>query len=246
MALFASLAVLTALLINPHGLASACTFTIVNGCSYQVWPAILPTVGSPMLANGGFALAAGQSSSLTVPFGWSGRMWARTGCQFDSGGQGSCLTGDCGNKLQCNGIGGEPPASLVEITLNGAAGLDFYDVSLVDGFNVPLNLCPSGGSGACTVAGCVNNINYNCPAELQLIGNGQVVACKSACLAFNSPQYCCTGAYTSSCGPTRYSQIFKSACPAAYSYAKDDPSSLYTCKNPYAYTITFCPARLSC
>jgi hypothetical protein len=39
--------------------------------------------------------------------------------------------------LSCNGAGGVPPVTLAEITLNGAGGLDFYDVSLVDGFNVP-------------------------------------------------------------------------------------------------------------
>jgi hypothetical protein len=39
--------------------------------------------------------------------------------------------------LQCNGAGGVPPVTLVEIRLNGDSGKDFYDVSLVDGFNVP-------------------------------------------------------------------------------------------------------------
>jgi hypothetical protein len=42
--------------------------------------------------------------------------------------------------LQCNGAGGVPPVTLAEITLNGAGGNDFYDVSLVDGFNVPVQV----------------------------------------------------------------------------------------------------------
>jgi hypothetical protein len=42
--------------------------------------------------------------------------------------------------LQCNGAGGVPPVTLAEITLNGAGGKDFYDVSLVDGFNVPVQV----------------------------------------------------------------------------------------------------------
>jgi hypothetical protein len=42
--------------------------------------------------------------------------------------------------LECNGAGGEPPATLAEIRLNGAGGLDFYDISLVDGFNVPVQV----------------------------------------------------------------------------------------------------------
>ena len=78
--------------------------------------------------------------TVNVADGWAGRVWARTGCNFDGNGQGRCVTGDCGNKLQCNGAGGVPPVTLAEITLNGAGGKDFYDVSLVDGFNVPVKV----------------------------------------------------------------------------------------------------------
>lgn len=38
--------------------------------------------------------------------------------------------------MECNGAGGVPPVSLAEITLRGWGGLDYYDISLVDGFNV--------------------------------------------------------------------------------------------------------------
>lgn len=67
---------------------------------------------------------------------------ACAGCNFDSGGKGTCLTGDCGGVLHCNGAGGDPPASLAEITLDGANGDDFYDISLVDGYNLPLSMTP--------------------------------------------------------------------------------------------------------
>jgi hypothetical protein len=78
--------------------------------------------------------------NVQINDGWGGRFWARTGCNFDGSGQGYCATGDCGNKLECNGAGGVPPASLAEIRLNGDGGKDFYDVSLVDGFNVPIQV----------------------------------------------------------------------------------------------------------
>ena len=70
---------------------------------------------------------------MQAPEDWAGRFWGRTGCDPNSN---HCETGDCGNKLECNGAGGAPPATLVEITLKGDQGLDFYDVSLVDGFNI--------------------------------------------------------------------------------------------------------------
>jgi hypothetical protein len=78
--------------------------------------------------------------TVNVADNWAGRFWARTGCNFNRNGQGRCVTGDCGNKLQCNGAGGVPPVTLAEVTLRGAGGLDYYDISLVDGFNVPVQV----------------------------------------------------------------------------------------------------------
>lgn len=133
--------------------------------------------------------------------------------------------------------------SLVEFTLNGADGQDFYDVSLVDGYNVGIGVKPTGtGTGKCQYAGCVADLNGSCPPELQVMDGGAVVACKSACEAFNTPEYCCTGDYGSpqTCKPTHYSEMFKNACPTAYSYAYDDASSTCTCTGS-DYLITFCP-----
>jgi len=42
--------------------------------------------------------------------------------------------------LQCNDAGGVPPVTLAQVSLNGADGKDFYDVSLVDGFNIPVQV----------------------------------------------------------------------------------------------------------
>lgn len=91
-----------------------------------------------------------------------------SGCNFDSSGKGTCETGDCGGLLKCGGAGGDPPASLAEITLDGANGDDFYDISLVDGYNLPLAMTPSGGSGKCGAPGCAYNLNDNCPQALQV------------------------------------------------------------------------------
>ena len=97
-----------------------------------------------------------------------------------------------------------------------------------------------GGSGACGSTGCIADLNQQCPNELRV---GNRVGCKSACEAFQSPEYCCSGAYASpaTCKPSVYSQMFKSACPKSYSYAYDDATSTFTCTGAY-YTITFCPS----
>ncbi|KAJ0077698.1 hypothetical protein Patl1_35565 [Pistacia atlantica] len=191
---------------------SAATFTFVNRCDYTIWPGVLANAGSPRLDSTGFELLKDASRSFLAPTGWSGRFWARTGCNFDGSGAGSCSTGDCGSgQVECNGLGAAPPATLAEFTL-GTGGQDFYDVSLVDGYNLPMLVETSGGAGLCASTGCSTDLNQQCPAELR-VGEGD--ACKSACEAFGSPEYCCSGAFNTpaSCKPSVYSEMFKSACP---------------------------------
>ncbi|XP_051131487.1 thaumatin-like protein 1 [Andrographis paniculata] len=222
--------------------AFAATFTFVNKCEYTVWPGILANAGSPPLDSTGFELPSDSSRAFVAPSGWSGRFWGRTGCTFAAG-TGSCQTGDCGSgQSECNGSGAAPPATLAEITL-GVGGLDFYDVSLVDGYNLPMIVEATGGSGMCASTGCVTDLNRACPSDLRAAGGS---ACNSACEAFGKPEYCCSGPYNSpaACRPSFYSQIFKSACPRSYSYAYDDPTSTFTCSGA-DYTVTFCPSMPS-
>ncbi|PIN19175.1 hypothetical protein CDL12_08174 [Handroanthus impetiginosus] len=223
--------------------AHGATFTFVNKCEYTVWPGILANAGSPTLESTGFELPPDSTRTFTAPAGWSGRFWGRTGCTFSDSEQGSCKTGDCGSgQAECNGSGAAPPVTLAEFTL-GTGGLDFYDVSLVDGYNLPMIVETTGGSGMCLSTGCVTDLNRVCPSELR-VGGGE--ACKSACEAFGSPEYCCSGAFNSpaTCRPSVYSQMFKSACPRSYSYAYDDPTSTFTCSGA-GYTVTFCPSMPS-
>ncbi|KAJ9541028.1 hypothetical protein OSB04_027534 [Centaurea solstitialis] len=240
-------------LISLFGLNHSATFTLTNQCTYPVWAGLLSGAGTPPLPTTGFPLQPSQSNSVAVPAGWSGRTWGRTQCTTDPTGKFSCLTGDCGSgTVECNGGGAAPPATLAEFTLNGANGLDFYDVSLVDGYNLPMMVVPqvgagAGGGGGCNVTGCFVDLNLECPAALRLTAAGgdessAAVACRSACEAFGDPRFCCSGAYATpqSCGPTSYSEYFKKACPTAYSYAYDDGTSTFTCSSA-DYVITFCP-----
>uniref|UniRef100_A0ACD5XII5 Uncharacterized protein n=1 Tax=Avena sativa TaxID=4498 RepID=A0ACD5XII5_AVESA len=223
----------------------AVTFTFVNKCTGMVWPGILSNAGTASIEPTGFALPPGAARALPFPTGWSGRLWARTGCAQDGTGRFVCATGDCRTgTLECSGRDGATPATLAEFTLDGGGHNDFYDVSLVDGYNLPILVEPAGSSGnagmTCAAAGCSADLNLRCPAELRSAGGG---ACRSACDAFGKPEYCCSGAFANpnTCRPTAYSQAFKLACPRSYSYAFDDPTSTFTCAGGRDYTITFCP-----
>ncbi|KAL0536066.1 hypothetical protein IC582_024998 [Cucumis melo] len=221
------------------------SFKLINKCRTTIWPGLLSGAGTAQLPTTGFPLRSGKSKIIPLPKSWSGRLWARTLCGFDSDGKFSCLTGDCGSgKVECIGGGAKPPATLAEFTLNGADGLDFYDVSLVDGYNIPMLIVAKGGTrGGCAATGCLVDLNGGCPSELRVgHSGGRSVACRSACEAFNAPQFCCSEAFSTpdTCRPSVYSLYFKHACPRAYSYAYDDKTSTFTCASA-DYLIIFCP-----
>ncbi|URE15386.1 thaumatin-like protein [Musa troglodytarum] len=154
-----------------------------------------------------------QTWSINVnPDTTGGRVWARTDCSFDGSDGGSCQTGDCDGLRT-------PPNTLVEFALNQFQNMDFIDISLVDGFNVPMDFSPT--SGDCRGIRCAADINGQCPAELRAPGG-----CNNPCTVFKTDEYCCT---SGSCGPTNYSMFFKNDCPHAYSYPKDDATSTFTC-----------------
>ena len=73
----------------------------------------------------------------------AGRIWALTDCVMSNGAL-RCATGDCGGVLECAkaGIqrGRQTPVTLAEFTLNGNGSQDYYDVTLVDGYNLMISI----------------------------------------------------------------------------------------------------------
>ncbi|WVZ24627.1 hypothetical protein V8G54_003171, partial [Vigna mungo] len=221
----------------PELCGSSKTFTLVNYCKETIWPGV---TRSDNHSGDGFTLKSGQSTVYTAPDGWSGRIWARTGCNFDSGGNGKCQTGGCGSSINCTGPG-NPPATSADFSLGE---LDYYDVSLVNGFNLPIVVKAINGTGNCSTVGCDGDLRQNCPSELASKDNDKVIGCRSACDVFNTDEYCCRGTYgnPATCLPSNYSKIFKQVCPAAYSFALDDPTSLITCSKA-DFVVIFCGSR---
>ncbi|KAI4320446.1 hypothetical protein MLD38_033926 [Melastoma candidum] len=222
------------------------TFYLHNKCPFPLWPATAPNTGHPVVADGGFYLPSNTTRRVSTPADWNGRIWARTGCVFGSNGKQACETGDCEGRLACNGLIGMPPVTLVEVSLQADKGkASFYDVSLVDGYNLPVTVTTKPSSQKCTVTGCSEDLNSLCPDELQVHNKkGEVVACKSACLSFNADNFCCRNDFGTpdKCRPSVYSKIFKDACPGYYSYAYDSPPPLRSCASK-EFMITFCPAN---
>lgn len=146
------------------------TFTFINKCTETIW---LAQGGN---STGGWQLDVPPSScasntdcpqsqtcnnnqcefTLNVPDTFSGRFWPRTGCAFNTSGVcdpnvNCCATGGCsitgGWGLECQS-GGQSPVTVAEFTLSQTS-TDFYDVSVIDGFNVAVEVQQTGGSSTC-------------------------------------------------------------------------------------------------
>jgi len=144
----------------------AARIDIVNRCSYTVWPAGIPR-------GGGRQLNSGQTWALDVPAGTSAaRIWGRTGCRFDGSGRGSCQTGDCAGALSCS-VSGRAPTTLAEYTLNGGNNLDYFDISVIDGYNIPMQFS-STSNGCNKVLTCRDS---NCPDAYHQPNDVKTVTC---------------------------------------------------------------------
>ncbi|KAH9903188.1 thaumatin family-domain-containing protein [Cubamyces lactineus] len=131
---------------------------------------------------------------------------------------------------------------------------DFYDVSLVDGYNLPMAITNSAN---CPLADCPVDLGPSCPAPIQgpFDSTGFPVGCKSACAANldgdpTDSANCCSGSHdTAATCPSsgvQYYDYFKGNCPNSYAYAFDESSgtALWTCDSGLNadYTLTFCPS----
>jgi hypothetical protein len=223
--------------------------TFVNRMKETIWVAAAPNPSTPLAATG-WVLPPGKSVTISTPNNLNTRFWGRTGCVFHDG-AGHCQTGDCGGLFQCKGWG-TIPATLAEVNFDAWDNLDFYDVSMVDGSNLPMyiNITKSSGGtkdkispDGCVPAGCTKTVQ--CPNVLDVKAGGKVVGCISACARLGGDQYCCRGKYAprSACDPAKwpvdYAAVFKRAEPYAYSYVADDATSVFVCKGVCDYRITF-------
>ncbi|PWA36117.1 Apple-like protein [Artemisia annua] len=136
--------------------------------------------------------------------------------------------------MECNGRNYTQPVTILELDVSTTDD-DFYNVSLMKGFNLPMTIEPIPGD-SCLIMGCVNNLNERCPPELQLEGGG---GCKSACQLYGSPEYCCLKSIETNCSVTKYGRLFESACPNTVTYETND-LGIYSCRDA-DYTVRFCP-----
>ncbi|MGI9533557.1 MAG: thaumatin family protein [Thermodesulfobacteriota bacterium] len=150
------------------------TFTINNNCTNDIWVGSFTDSGTintvtnnnqPVSTTGGWKMVTNTTATIVVSSGWSGRFWPRTGCSFKNDGTcpaagagdnppaDCCDTGGC--KINSKDFGldctltGNPPATLAEFTVTNG-GQDNYDVSMVDGGNIPVDIIPDSSTYDCS------------------------------------------------------------------------------------------------
>jgi Thaumatin family len=159
-----------------------------------------------------FTLKMGHDTIIEIPNHWtSARIWGLWDPKYANG-----------------------PFTLAEITETSGWGCDWYDVSLVDGYNLPMLYYPLPGTfppdnphwdstqnrEGWTCGGeddCTKDLYLTAPASMLKLDtingvldtNGLYCQDNAACEALK-----------------------KAACPTSYSFPVDDPHSLFTCPSP--------------
>jgi len=131
---------------------------------------VLPVGGSATYVLSAPAIAATGGASIT----WSGNVYASTGCAPDGTG---CTTAQCAVSAAgkttigpcLNGVGPQGPTTLAEFTL-ATNGPDYYDISAINGVNVPVSMAP--------IAGAADPSNpYSCGAAGSAIQTTGLASC---------------------------------------------------------------------
>lgn len=192
---------------------------LVNQCPYVIHLGTIPNFGiKPLSMPAGlpdWKLNPNQHFMMQIPRCFSGRFWGRTNCVKSDDINMRCETGDCNGKVDC-AVSADVPATLAEINYE-CTGFFSYDISSVDGYNLPMQLKTTGVQQSETnlALGLVSDVNRICASpscaidvnnpifdtnnpdspihslegkiDLRHVVNGQVVGIKSSCSATSTP-----------------------------------------------------------
>jgi hypothetical protein len=203
------------------GIAQGSFINVKNQCPYPVTTCAQSESGPVSQYQ------IGARGSQKLDFGpanrWpSGTIWASVG-------------GRCAAPGNPSAAADRNMANLAEFHLPGS-GNDFYDLSNVDAYTIPLMINPTNIAGGrprqgfqCGTPSCtISNIRGFCTGGNQLV---QHPSGSLTCRNVDGPGNVATPK----------TRRFKDACPTSYSYSKDDATSTYACSSGTDYEVVFCP-----
>ncbi|KIJ62186.1 hypothetical protein HYDPIDRAFT_94956 [Hydnomerulius pinastri MD-312] len=214
--------------------AKAQSLNVVNECGESV---LLFTQTSYGTIDNYVNVGAGASTNMGISSNWDGAVNVGTGCNSDAS---ACTTG--GPTWD-----GSTPFSRAEFNFYAIPGSVTYDISLIYGYNVGMEI--SSADASCDAYACT--ISSGCPVP------GPDGSCYSPCCS--SASACSGGALPAggggcvdNAGPGPNSPFYYDTCYNAYAFPDNDGAAGYTpadnvdytCGNA-AITLTLCPGTTS-
>jgi len=214
--------------------ATATSVMVKNQCTEDFF---LNTASSHGTIDNNVTVVQGKSFDMNASSDWDGAINVGQGCSSDGS---TCTTGR-------PTWSGQSPFSRAELNFWAALGKVTYDISLIYGYNVGMEINTgdsSCGDYACTISsGCpVPGDSGSCYSPWCSSKD----SCSNGTLPTNNPG-CVKNA---GLGPN--SPFYYNTCPNAYAFPDNDGSGGYTPVNNVDYTcgntdvtVTLCPGKTS-
>ncbi|EIM88938.1 Osmotin thaumatin-like protein [Stereum hirsutum FP-91666 SS1] len=199
------------------GSASAQSLKVVNQCPETVFLFTQTSFGS--IANN-VQVAAGATQDMAISTDWDGAINVGSGCNSDGT---VCTTGG-------PTWNGATPFSRAEFNFWAIPGEVTYDISLIYGYNVGMEI--STGDSTCAAFAC--DISSGCPVPGP--AGPAETTCYSPCCS--SAADCAGGALPAggggcvdNAGPGPESEFYYTTCLNAYAFPDNDGAASYTPKD---------------
>ncbi|KAF9069968.1 thaumatin [Rhodocollybia butyracea] len=216
------------------------SLNVVNNCGESLFlftQTSFGTIDTNVIVN------AGTTTSLGISSNWDGAVNVGTGC--DSTGQ-TCTTGG-------PAWDGTTPMSRAEFNFFAIPGQVTYDISLIYGFNVGMEI--STGDSSCFAFSCGSALPAGCPVPGPAGPQGNTCfspCCSSAAACAGGALPAGGGGCVDNAGPGPQSPYYDATCPNAYAFPDNDGAAGFTpadevdftCDNT-AVVLTLCPSGSS-
>ncbi|KAG2110328.1 Osmotin thaumatin-like protein [Suillus discolor] len=230
------MAILSALVLTTIvTVARARSLVVVNNCSESVFLYMSTSYGS---IDTNVNIAQGQSANLGITSNWDGAINVSTGCNSDGS---TCTTG--GPTWD-----GNTPFSRAEFNFYLLPGSVTYDISLIYGYNVGMEI--SSADPSCDAFACT--ISSGCPVPGPGSDTCYSPCCSSASACSNGTLSAGGGGCLNNEGPGPNSPFYYETCYNAYAFPDNNGADgyvpidfvVYTCGNT-DITLTLCPGITS-
>lgn len=190
---------------------------IINQCGDTI--TALATCCGGALVNSYVLGGRGGRQQIDVSGNWpAGVIWAFPG-------SGNSATGNAA----------KPQANLAEFTVGAADRNDYYDISNVDAYNLPMRISPT------QIAPGPGPSGNHCGTIVCAIGDLTSGFCQGPNFLTGPPGRGCKNADGPRGSATDGTRAFKNRCPTSYSYSNDNGGTVFGCQTGSNYEVVFCP-----